>query len=126
MPFEDLNGKVVLVTGASRGLGKAMAVEFSRYGAKVAANYNASSEKAHQLKNDNPEIEIFKADVSDRKQVNDMIGSIVAAFGRIDIVVNNAGVWKLQAFEEFDESAFERMWRVNLLGAVYATLEALP
>lgn len=126
MQFEDLSGKVVLVTGASKGLGKAMAVEFNRYGAKVAANYNASREKAQELKKDNPEIEIFKADVSDRKQVRDMIGSIIATFGRIDIIVNNAGVWKLQAFEEFDESAFERMWRVNLLGAVYATLEALP
>lgn len=126
MPFEDLSGKVVLITGASRGLGKAMAVEFNRYGARVAANYNLSSEKALQLKDDNPGIEVFKADVSDRKQVREMVSSIVASMGKIDILVNNAGIWKLQAFEEFDEAAFERMWRVNLLGSVYTILEALP
>ncbi|MEM3498819.1 MAG: SDR family NAD(P)-dependent oxidoreductase, partial [Conexivisphaerales archaeon] len=112
MQFEDLKEKVVLVTGASRGLGKAMAVEFSRHGAQVAANYNASSEKAQQLKEDNPGIEIFKADVSDRKQVRWMVNSIIKSMGRIDVIVNNAGVWKLQAFEEFDEVAFEMMWRI--------------
>ncbi|MEM3487745.1 MAG: SDR family oxidoreductase [Conexivisphaerales archaeon] len=126
MQFEDLKEKVVLVTGASRGLGKAMAVEFSRHGAQVAANYNASSEKAQQLKEDNPGIEIFKADVSDRKQVRWMVNSIIKSMGRIDVIVNNAGVWKLQAFEEFDEVAFEMMWRINLLGAIYTTLEVLP
>ncbi len=126
MAFEDLNGKVVLVTGASKGLGRAMALEFSKYGARVFANYNSSSEKALQLKKENPAIEILKADVSDRKQVAEMVSSVISSAGKIDVLVNNAGIWKLQPFEDFDEAEFERMWRVNLLGSIYTTLEALP
>lgn len=126
MAYEDLRGKVVLITGASRGLGRSMAIEFSRYGASVAANYNNSSEQAKFLKESNPGIEVFRADVSDREQVRKMVSDIISKMGRIDVLVNNAGIWKLQSFEEFDESVFEMMWRVNLLGAVYTTLEVLP
>ena len=126
MAFEDLNGKAVLVTGASRGLGRAMALEFSRYGARVFANYNSSAEKAMQLKRENPAIEIVKADVSDRKQVREMINTVILSAGKIDVLVNNAGIWKLMPFEEFNEDDFDRMWRVNLLGPIYTVLEALP
>jgi len=126
MAYEDLRGKVVLITGASRGLGKSMAIEFSKYGARIAANYNNSSAQARLLKESNPGIEIFKADVSEREQVRKMVSEVISKMGRIDVLINNAGIWKLQSFEEFDESAFERMWRVNLLGAIYTTLEVLP
>ncbi len=126
MTYEDLNGKVVLVTGASRGIGRAIAIEFARYGAKVVANYSSSEEKAMELKRAQPGIEVFKADVSKREEVKKMVNAIASSIGRVDVLVNNAGMLWLSPFEEFDEQQFERMWNVNFMGAVYVTLEALP
>ncbi len=127
MAFEDLKGKVVLVTGASRGLGKAMALEFRKYGALVAANYNASRGRAEELKREAGEgLEIFKADVSNREQVKAMIDQVKATFGPVDVLVNNAGTWFLGSFEEFDEKKFESMWRTNFMSMIYTSLEVIP
>ena len=125
MAFEDLKNKVVLVTGASRGLGRAIALEFSKYGAKVAANYYSSPDKARELKSAG-NIEIFKADVSRRDEVRKMVAEVEETLGRIDVLVNNAGIWYLRRFEEFDEEEFNKMWRVNFMGMIYTTLEVLP
>ncbi len=125
MAFEDLRNKVVLVTGASRGLGRAIALEFSKYGAKVAANYYSSLGKARELKNAG-NIEIFKADVSRRDEVRKMVAEVEETLGKIDILVNNAGIWYLRRFEEFDEEEFNRMWGINFMGMMYTTLEVLP
>jgi len=127
MAFEDLKGKVVLVTGASRGLGRAMALEFHKYGALVAANYNASRDKAEELKKEAGEgLEIFRADVSNREQVRAMVNQVRATFGPLDVLVNNAGTWFLGGFEEFDEAKFEGMWRTNFVSMVYTSLEVIP
>ncbi|MGC8601321.1 MAG: SDR family oxidoreductase [Thermoprotei archaeon] len=127
MPFEDLRGKVVLITGASRGLGRAIALEFVKYGSLVAANYNASREKAEELKKQAGEnLEIFKADVSSRDQVRLMVKQVREALGPVDILVNNAGKWFLGSFEEFDEGKFEVMWRTNFMSMVYTSLEVVP
>src|SRR5512145_110877 len=91
-----LDGKTALVTGASRGLGKAIALAFGREGAKVAVNYNASASGAADtvqtiLEGDGV-AEPFQADVSDPGQVDTMVKSIEAKLGGIDILVNNAGI----------------------------------
>lgn len=127
MAFEDLRNKVVLVTGASRGGlgGRAIALEFSKYGAKVAANYYSSPDKAMELKSMG-NIEIFKADVSRRDEVRKMVAQVEETLGKIDILVNNAGIWYLRRFEEFNEEEFNKMWRINFMGMMYTTLEVLP
>ncbi|MGC8597233.1 MAG: glucose 1-dehydrogenase [Thermocladium sp.] len=126
MAFEDLKNKIVLVTGASRGLGREIALEFSKHEAKVAVNYNSSPEKAKELKLISDNIEIFKADISNRLEVRNMVKEVEATLGKIDILVNNAGIWYLRKFEDFNEDEFNAMWRVNLMGTIYTTLEVIP
>lgn len=127
MVYEDLKNKIVLITGASRGIGYAMAKEFHKHGSIVALNYNTSEESAKKLKKELGErAEIFKADISNRSQVKEMIKKIHDSLGKIDIVVNNAGIMYLMNFEDYKEEYFEKMLKVNLLGSIYTVLEALP
>ncbi len=124
MKFSD---KVVLVTGASKGIGKAIAQAFHSQGAKVALNYMSSEKEAKQLKESLGErAETFKADVSDRSQVKLMIQEVERKLGKVDILVNNAGIWHLFGIEDYDESKFDRMWEINVKGVVNVTLEVLP
>ncbi|MGC8582772.1 MAG: glucose 1-dehydrogenase [Thermoproteus sp.] len=123
----SLSGKVALVTGASRGIGAAIARELRSRGARVAINYNSSREAAEALRRELGEgAEIFKADVSKRQEVKKMVEDVARTFGGLDIVVNNAGVMELMPFEQLDEERFDRMWYINVKGPIYVTLEALP
>ncbi|MBP1449604.1 MAG: glucose 1-dehydrogenase, partial [Thermoproteus sp.] len=123
----SLRDKVVLVTGASRGIGAAIARELHSRGAYVAINYKSSAAAAEELKRSlGDRAEAFKADVSDRSEVKKLVGAVAEKFGGIDAVVNNAGVMELMPLEQFDEGKFAEMWRVNVLGPIYVTLEALP
>ncbi len=123
----SLSGKVALVTGASRGIGAAIARELHARGAYVAINYNSSREAAEALKKElGARAELFKADVSRRDEVRRMVEDIVKTYGGIDVVVNNAGVMELMPFEQFDEGRFDRMFAINVKGPIYVTLEALP
>ena len=121
----EFEGKVILVTGGSRGIGRAIAIKFAEEGAKVAVNYNKSVEKAYELKERYPNIEVFKADVSIRDEVRGMIKGIHDKLGAIDILVNNAGVLDFRSFEDYDDKAVRYMMDVNLYGVIYTTLEAL-
>jgi len=120
-----LVGKIALVTGGSRGIGRAIVERFINEGAKVAVNYNKSADKAYQLKKMYRNIEIFKADVSKRDEVKRMIEDIHSKLGTIDILVNNAGILDFRKFEDYDEESVRRMIDVNLFGTIYTTLEAL-
>ena len=86
--------KVVIITGASRGIGRECAKRFAREGDYVIANYNKSKEKAESLKEElakeGIEINIFKADVSKRDEVKNMVEFALKKYGRIDVLVNNA------------------------------------
>ena len=86
--------KIAIITGASRGIGRECAKELAKSGIKVIANYNKSKEKAEELQNElkkqNIEIDIFKADVSKRLDVINMINFALNKYGKIDIIVNNA------------------------------------
>ncbi len=117
MRFE---GKVVLVTGASRGIGKAVATGFGKEGAKVVVNYSKSKSKANEVVK---EIEKYggeaisiKCDISDENQVRDMIEKAVQRFSRLDILVNNAGIGFLSNFEEMKTEQWKRTFDVNMLG----------
>ncbi len=127
MVYGDLKNKIVLITGASRGIGRAIAKEFHKHGSIIAVNYNTNEELAKQLKKELGErVEIFKADVSDRAQVKEMIERIHILLGKIDIVINNAGILHLMKFEDYKEDYFEKMLKINLFGSIYTILETLP
>ncbi|MGB9729025.1 MAG: glucose 1-dehydrogenase [Thermoprotei archaeon] len=127
MVYEDLKNKVVLITGASRGIGRAIAKEFHKHGSIIAANYNTNEELAKQLKRELGErVEIFKADISDHAQVKEMIERVHVLLGKIDIVINNAGILHLMKFEDYREDHFEKMLKINLFGSIYTILETIP
>ena len=126
-----LAGKVALVTGASRGIGRAVAVQFAREGARVFVNHHAHGRDDArdtvallQAEGDAGHIAL-EADVSDEAAVAAMFAQAVQAAGRLDILVNNAGIQAESPSEAFDSAAFERILRVNLMGAAFCARAAL-
>jgi 3-oxoacyl-[acyl-carrier protein] reductase len=117
-----LPSKVVLVTGASRGIGRAIALEMAREGADVVVNYCRSEEKAnevaHTIETLGRRAIVVKADVSKRDQVEDMHREVVKQFAGVDILVNNAGKHLHHKFWEIDESEWRHVLGVNLGGVV--------
>ena len=117
-----LTGKVALVTGASSGIGKAIAERLAREGAKVAVNYRArhpedqAAGEAVAASLDGGGFAVG-ADVSLRTDVEQMIADVVAKFGRLDIVVNNAGIEMKHPFLEITDEEWQRVLGVNLYGA---------
>ena len=127
-----LEGKVALITGSSRGIGRAIALTFAKEGAKICVNYARSKEKAEQVVEEirklGGEAIAVKADVSKLDEVKEMVRKVIETFGRLDILVNNAGIlYKGSILEGGDEEfyeAFERMWEVNVKGVLYCCREA--
>ena len=105
--------KNVLITGGSRGIGKACVYEFSNNGYRVFLNYNKSSDEAEKIKNETGAV-IVKADVSDSKQVNDMAEFIHTNYGKIDVIVNNAGISQQKMFTDITENDWDRMFDLNM------------
>ncbi|KAF0223023.1 MAG: 3-oxoacyl-(Acyl-carrier protein) [Rhodospirillaceae bacterium] len=122
----SLSGKVALVTGASRGIGAAIALALAEQGASVAISYAASDDKAaslvRQLEALGVRAAAFKADQGDRAQVAALIDDVVVRFGRLDILVNNAGIAVMTPIDnpEADAAALQRMYDVNLHGVIAA------
>lgn len=129
MKFEN---KVALVTGSSRGIGRATALALAREGAKVAVNYvesKAAAEKVVQeIKTRGSEAIAIKADVSSEKDVAEMFKKIEQTFGRLDILVNNAGVVlnRGKKFSELTIADWEGTLRVNLIGTFLCAQAAIP
>lgn len=120
--------KVVLVTGSSRGIGKATIIEFANRGYNVVINYNNSEKEALELKkyieeNYSVDVLTLKADVSNEEDVKNMILTIINNFGRIDVLVNNAGIVYDRAFDEITVEEFERTLKVNVIGAFIVSRE---
>ena len=114
--------KVVLITGSSKGIGKATAVEFAKVGGyKVVINYLTDKKNAEELSNylkQEYKIEtlVIKADVSNEEQVKEMIQEIINKFGRIDVLVNNAGIAIDKEFEDRTVEDWKRTLEVNTIG----------
>jgi 3-oxoacyl-[acyl-carrier protein] reductase len=124
-----LNGKVALVTGASKGIGAGIAKQFAAEGAAVVVNYASSKKDA-----DNVVDEITKAggkavavqgSVAKKAEVERLFDEAEKAFGKIDVLVNNAGVYEFLPLEEVSEQHFHRHFDTNVLGMLLATQEAL-
>lgn len=119
MRRKKLIGKWALVTGGSRGIGKAIGIELAREGANVVINYrtneNEASETVDEIKKIGQEAYAIKADVSQRNQVQDMVDEIIKR-NPIDILISNAGIVEFQPFLEITPESWDRMYRTNLLG----------
>lgn len=122
--------KTVLITGGSRGIGKCIAENLAKDGYNVVLNYNKSVKQAKQIKKDLEEqgirIEIYKADVSKREEVKKMVKYTLNKFGNIDILINNAGIAKLQMFNDITDEDWNEMISTNLNSAFYCIQETLP
>lgn len=120
-----LEGKTALVTGASRGIGRAVAVALASAGAKVAVNYAGNDAAAEETK---AAIEaaggtaiLVKADIADSEAVEKMVADTVAAFGQIDILVNNAGITRDGLLMRMKNEDFDAVINTNLKGVYYTT-----
>lgn len=125
----ELKGKVAVVTGASKGIGAGIAKRFGEAGASVVVNYASSKEGADKVvaeitKNVGKAIAV-KADVSKAPEVKKLFEETKRAFGKLDVLVNNAGVFRFAPLEQLSEEEFHREFNINVLGTLLATKEAL-
>jgi 3-oxoacyl-[acyl-carrier protein] reductase len=113
-----VENKVVLVTGASRGIGRGIALTLAKHGANVAFTYLSSPDKAAELENELKAFGVrakgFKSDASDFKAAEELIANIIADFSQIDIVVNNAGITRDNLLMRMTEEQFDEVLRINL------------
>ncbi len=128
----NLRGSVAVVTGASRGIGKAIAEELGRGGAKVVVNYSASKEPAEELAQKINEMEgggeavAIQADVSDPEQAQSLIDETINQFGRVDILVNNAGINRDRTLKKLSTEDWDKVVQLDLNGCFYTVHAALP
>lgn len=122
--------KVVIITGASRGIGREIAKTLAKKGLKVIANYNKSQKEAEdlreELKNENIEIDIFKADVSKREECKKLVNFALEKYKKIDILINNAGIDKCQLITEVTDEDWNNLINTNLYSAFCMCQEVLP
>lgn len=126
----DLSNRVALVTGGSRGIGRAVSELLGRAGARVAVNYvtgqRAAESLVEEIRAGGGEAMALAGDVSDAAEARRLVESAVAAWGRLDILVNNAGVWEEDRAGRGDVAVWDRTLAVNLRGAFLVTDAAVP
>ncbi len=119
--MKDLDGKGIIVTGATRGIGRAIALEAARHGANIAFNFLKSEQRAEELKREIETLGVnvmaFKTDVGDLKAVREMVNAVKSGFGRIDGLVNNAGLTRDKLLVMMSEEDWSEVIRTNLTGA---------
>ena len=119
--------KVAIVTGGSRGIGKAIVYELNKKGIKVILNYKNSEKIAQNIKDDLGEnIDIFKADVSNREEVKKLVNFTLSRYGKIDILVNNAGISENKLFTDVTDEDWNKIISNNLYSAFCTTQEVIP
>ncbi len=128
--LDDLTGKIALVTGASRGIGRAAALALAAAGAEVAVNYLSREASAREtcgaLEHLGRRALPLRADVSRAAEVNALIAIIEADLGQVDILVNNAGIVSAKPLPDITEADWDRMLAVNLKSAFLVTQRVLP
>ncbi|MDR3597794.1 elongation factor P 5-aminopentanone reductase [Clostridium sp.] len=127
--MNKLNGKVAFVTGASRGIGRAIAIELAKEGASVLINYstdaNGAEETLEEVKKINGYGVMIKGDISKFNECRLIIEEALKVMGKIDILVNNAGISHIGLFMDVTEEEIEKVISTNLLGAMYLTKHVL-
>jgi 3-oxoacyl-[acyl-carrier protein] reductase len=124
-----LNGKVAIVTGASKGIGAGIAKEFAAQGAAVVVNYASAKQDADRVVDEiskrGGKAVAIQGNVAKKTDVERLFAEAQKAFGKIDILVNNAGVYEFSPLEDATEHQFHRMFDTNVLGMLLVTQEAL-
>ena len=122
--------KVALVTGASRGIGREIAKSLAKQNIKVIANYNNSKEKAIELKKELEAegvlIDIVKADVSKREEIKNLVQYAIGNYGKIDILINNAGISEYKLFTDETDEDWNKVINTNLYSAFAVSQEVIP
>lgn len=121
--------KTILVTGGARGIGKKIVEDFANLGYNVCVNYNKSEKEAFNLKdelaNKGLSVYIAKVDISKVDEVESMVKNVISNFGKIDVLVNNAGVCNYDLFTEVTDDEIKKMIDVNILGTINVTRSVL-
>ena len=125
-----LDGKTAIVTGAGRGIGRAIAKELGETGANVVINYNTSAESANSLADEiralGPQVLVVQADVTDFDQAGGMVRKALETFGQIDILVNNAGITRDKTLKNMSREHWDEVVDVNLGSVFNCTKHVLP
>jgi 3-oxoacyl-[acyl-carrier protein] reductase len=126
----NLSGRKVLVTGGSRGIGRSTAILFAKAGADVAINFRihreAAEEVKQQIKKMGRECLTFKIDLAERGQIHQMVGKIIQEWERIDVLVNNAGIWTYGEIGNMDERVWSETMSINLDAAFHTCNAVVP
>jgi acetoacetyl-CoA reductase/3-oxoacyl-[acyl-carrier protein] reductase len=127
--IRPLEGKVCLITGGSRGIGRAIAVELAKRGGTVAINYRASLSNAEELRNqireDGGECDLFQNDISDRLQARSLVRDVLDRYRHIDVLVNNAGITRDRSIRKMTDEDWAEVIETNLNSVFYCTSAVL-
>lgn len=127
--MQNLKGKVVAITGASSGMGKAIAIELAKSGAKVvlgARRTEQLQQLVEEIKSTGGEATCAKIDVKNKADLVQLVSTAVEQYGKLDVIVNNAGVSQLSRIDELDIDGWEEMIDINLKGVLYGMAAAIP
>ncbi|WP_026886998.1 SDR family oxidoreductase [Clostridium beijerinckii] len=127
--MRNLEGKVAIITGASRGIGSAIAKQLSVLGAKVVVNYSSNAVKAEEVVEEitksGEQAVAIKADVSNIKDVERLFSETITKFGKVDILINNAGVILYKLLSDVTEEEFDKLFNINVKGTYFACQQAM-
>jgi acetoacetyl-CoA reductase/3-oxoacyl-[acyl-carrier protein] reductase len=125
-----LDGKIALVTGASRGIGRAIALTLAKEGASIAVNYRSSDAEAQKVCDELTALGAksvrLKADVSDPKQARELVQSVIKTWGRLDVLVNNAGITRDKTLRKMTDEDWLAVINTNLNSVYYGVMAAMP
>lgn len=120
-----MNSKIILISGASRGIGKQTAIELAKYGYTVIAGYNKSEHSAIELQKEY-NIDIFKSDISKKTEINKLTDYVLNKYKKIDILINNAGISQTKLFTDITDEDWNLMINTNLYSCFKLTQNCLP
>lgn len=125
----SLNGKIAIVTGASRGIGRQAVIQLAQSGAKVVVNYSSNRGKAEEvvktIEQFGGQAAAIHADVSKVSEVEALFSETIERFGRVDILVNNAGILECTAIADVTEEMFDRHFAINVKGTYFTCQQAM-